>query len=407
VRLIDRYPALAAPLYRRYWLASLASVGGWQISAIAMGWLVFELSGSTLDLGILGAATAVPAIALTLAGGVIADRFDKRVVLVWTSGLSAVALFVLASLDAGGAVSVWHVWLIAACISLVSGVDWPTRQSFFVHLIDREGLLSAVALNSVLWQVTRMVLPGIGGLMIDAYGSAPVFALAGLGYLIMMVVIWRFDLELPGSRDESPWQQTMAGVRFILDRALFRNLILLSYCTMLFMSSYMHLMPAFAKLLESGGTGFGLLMSATGLGSVLGTLIVGAMNPGRAYGRVMLAAAFVGAIMLYAFAVSTLLPSFVLALIFAMLTATGTSVFLILSTTALQAQVPDALRGRVMGVHGITYSLMPLGALLTGALATQTGTPFALMWLLTIYVAILLWLTAREAALRELIAPHR
>ena len=158
LNIVRRFPALGYPMYRRYWLASLASVGGWQISAVAMGWLVFELTASPVDLGILGAATAIPAIVFTVVGGVVADRYDKRGVLLTTTTLNALLLFVLAALVALDIVTVWHIWLIAAAISLVGAIDGPTRQSFFPHLIDKPALLSAVALNSVLWQATRMVL---------------------------------------------------------------------------------------------------------------------------------------------------------------------------------------------------------------------------------------------------------
>ena len=179
---LSRYPALGFPLYRRYWVSSFGSVGGWQISAVAMVWLVYELSGSTVDLGILGAVTALPAIIVTIAGGVIADRYDKKNVLIVTTALNTGLLALLTILAFLEVVTVWQIWLIAGVISLVSGVDWPTRQSFFPHLIDRSALLSAVALNSVLWQATRMVLPALGGVLIAASGATLVFAIATAGY---------------------------------------------------------------------------------------------------------------------------------------------------------------------------------------------------------------------------------
>ena len=404
--MLSKYPALGFPLYRRYWLASLASVGGWQISAVAMGWLVFELSGSTLDLGILGAATALPAIVMTFAGGVIADRFEKRWVLIITTLLNALLLLILALLAWLKIVDVWHVWLIAGGISVISGVDWPTRQSFFPHLIDRNALLSAVALNSVLWQATRMIVPAFGGLLLAVYDPSLVFVLAALGYLVMLVVISRIDVSLPGEAHESPLQQIRIGLKFIAGHAFFRNLILLSYLTMLFLSSYMQLMPAFADLLGAGPTGFGILMSATGLGSILGTILSGSLSPGENYGRVMLGGAITAAFLLMAFALASLSGSYPLALLFALLAATGTSMFLILSTTALQAEVPDALRGRVMGIHGITYSLMPLGALLTGAIANVISTPLALIATLSLYLLLVGWIIANNANLRRLTAPQ-
>jgi MFS family permease len=117
----DRYPALGFSLYRRYWLASLGSVGGWQIAAVAMGWLVFDLSGSALDLGILGAAMALPAIIMTIIGGVIADRFEKRSVLLTTTSLHVLFLVLLVCLDILDRISVAQIWLVAAAISTVSG----------------------------------------------------------------------------------------------------------------------------------------------------------------------------------------------------------------------------------------------------------------------------------------------
>ena len=403
--LAQRYPALGFLLYRRYWLASLASVGGWQIANMAMGWKVFELSGKALDLGVLGATTAIPAIVLTLIGGVIADRFDKRLVLICTTCVNALLLFLLAGLDYSGVLTVWQVWLLAGAISMVTGIDWPARSSFFPNLIDRAALLSAVALNSVLWQVTRMVLPALGGLLLAVYETSLVFLLAGCGYLVMLVTLLRTSIQLPGDRSTSPVQQVVEGLRFVLSDPLFRNLILLSYVTMLFLSSYMQLMPAFAKLLLAGPKGYGVLMSVTGVGSIAGTFVAGAYHFGSSYGRWMLIAAGLAAAALCCFALAVMLPSYWVAAVFVFLAAMGTSVFLILSTTALQARVPDALRGRVMGIHGITYSLMPLGALFTGGLAAWVSTPVALLVSIVLFLLILLGMTLGAPDVRRLGAP--
>ena len=192
-----------------------------------MAWLVYELSGSPADLGILGAATALPAIVITIVGGVVADRYDKKVILLVTTALNSVLLLLLALLTFLDYVTVWQIWLIAGAISVLSGFDWPTRQSFFPHLIDRSALLSAVALNSVLWQATRMVLPALGGVMIAISGATLVFFVAAVGYAVNLVVIMGFDLRLRGNSGESPLQQTVEGVRYILGHAFFRDVVLL------------------------------------------------------------------------------------------------------------------------------------------------------------------------------------
>ena len=158
---LQRYPALGFPLYRRYWLASLASVGATQLINLGQGWLIYELTGSALHLGLLGAAAALPNIVMTLLGGVVADRFDRRRIMMATSSSIGSLLLVLAWLDMSGQVSVWHVLTIAALVSLITGIDWPARIALYPALIDRSAFLSAVALNSFIWQVTRMAMPAL------------------------------------------------------------------------------------------------------------------------------------------------------------------------------------------------------------------------------------------------------
>jgi MFS family permease len=400
--ILSRYPALEYPLYRRYWFASFASIGGTQLVGLAQGWLVYQLTGSALDLGLLGAATAVPNIVISLFGGVVADRFDKRRIILLTSALTAALLVLLAVLDASGQVKVWQVLLIAGLISVVSGIEWPTRQALFPHLIERSGLMSAVALNSVLWQATRMIMPALGGLLIALTNTAFLFALSGLGFVVMFVVMLRIPLVLPGVNSGSTVSQIGEGLRFIASRELFRWLILLSYAGMFFVSSYMQLMPAFARMLNAGETGYGFLLSATGVGSVLGTLIIGGLQHMRALGFVLLGGALLSGVSLYGFALVSELGWYGPALFAALATSVCASVFMISSMTVMQLEVPDALRGRVMGIHSITYSLMPLGGLLLGAIANQTSVVTAVVFGASVFVLITLAVGLTRPAIREI-----
>ena len=401
-----RYPALGFSLYRRYWSASLASVGAWQLATLTQAWLVFEISASTLDLGILGAAASVPAIGMTFFGGVIADRFEKRKILIVTSAITAGLLAILALLDVTGLIAVWHIWLVAGLVALTSGVDWPTRQSYFTHLIERPAFLSAVALNSVLWQSSRMVVPAIGGVLLAWFETSLVFALSALGYLTMLIVMWRMNVTVDGNREASPIQQIVEGVRYVAHHPLFRQLLLLSYGAMFFAVSYMQLLPAFAKLLGAEATGYGMLLSAGGIGAMLGTIIIGATRPSRHYGALMLAAVALSTVVLYGFAGAALVGSYPLALATTMIAAAFASIFMILSITAMQTEVPDALRGRVMGIHGITYSLMPLGGLLLGAIATEIGAPLAVAASLTVFLALIFVIATLCLEVRQLAAPE-
>lgn len=400
--ILVNYPALGYPLYRRYWFASFASVGATQLVTLAQGWLVFKLTGSALDLGVLGAAASVPNILVSLFGGALADRFDKRKILLVTSLLTAALMFLLAALDVSDIVTVWHVWVIAGLTAIITGVEWPTRQSIFPHLIERPGLMSAVALNSVLWQATRMIVPAIGGVLIAVTDTWFLFALAGGGFVVMFAVMARMQIALPGSRSGSTLSQVKQGLQYIAGNELFRWLIVLSYAGMFFISSYMQLMPAFAAHLGADETGYGMLISASGVGSVLGTLAVGRLQRLRALGYVLLGAAAASAIALYAFAVASGLGWFVLALATALGIAVCTSVFMICAMTVMQLEVPDALRGRVMGIHTITYSLMPLGGLMLGAIATASSIGTAVVVGASVFLLITIAIGILQPVIRRL-----
>lgn len=394
--IIERYPALGFPLFRRYWFASFASVGATQLVTLGQGWLIFELSGSAWQLGVLGAAASVPNILMTLLGGVIADRFDRRRILITTSALTAMLLALLTFLDFTGFVTVWHVLTIAAVISLITGLDWPARASIFPLLLDRHAYLSGVALNSFIWQSTRMAIPAAGGVIIALTGDTwPIFALATLGFSAMSIILLGIHIRIPVTSAASPFEQLKEGFRFIYQTDLFRWLLGLTFIGMFFSQSYVQILPVFVDLLGADEAGYGYLLSAGGLGSVIGTLIVGTVQESQRLGWIMLGGALLSALTLAAFAGTVSLTSLPLALALVFLAAASASGYLIISMTVMQLIVPDALRGRVMGIHTISYSLVPLGGLFLGALAESVGAAWAIwtgcgIYLLAIGITALL-----------------
>ncbi|MFU8813728.1 MAG: MFS transporter [Pseudomonadales bacterium] len=400
--ILQRYPALGFPMFRRYWLASFASVGATQLIILGQGWLIFQLSGSAFQLGVLGAAAAVPNILMTLAGGVIADRFDKRRILMCTSLIITVLLALLAWLDATDRVAVWHVLTIAALFSLISGLDWPVRVSLYPELVSRSAFMSAVALNSFIWQATRMALPAVGGLLIAATDTSVVFALGALGFFVMFAVISTIPIVKAQTAAGSAWDQVREGVSFIWHRQLFRWLILLTFVGMFFSQSINQIMPVFAHLLDAGETGFGYLLSAGGVGSVVGTLLIGGIRRYRRLGLLMLTGAGLGAVTVMIFAALATAGWFVAALLAMFVGALFASVFMISSMTVMQLSVPDRLRGRVMGIQTMGFSLMPLGGLLLGALVEQLGAAPAVWIGSGVYLTVILWVAARKRSVRDL-----
>jgi len=188
-------PALHYPAYRAFWLGLLASVSGFQMLRFGQFWLVYQLTGSPLPLGYVGLAHGVPAICLNLFGGVFADKFDQRRLIMLTQSLTASLIFVLATLTLLDAVHIWHVLVIAFCAGAVESFDQPARQSLYPHLIDRQVMVSAVALNSCIWQGTRIIIPAVAGGMIAWAGTAVAFYLAGLGFVTMAAVM--YSLQVP------------------------------------------------------------------------------------------------------------------------------------------------------------------------------------------------------------------
>ncbi|MGE0625060.1 MAG: MFS transporter [Pseudomonadales bacterium] len=401
--IVTRYPALGFPQFRRYWFASFASVGATQLVTLGQGWLIYELSGSAFQLGVLGAAASIPNILMTLLGGVIADRFDRRRILMVTSAITAVLLAVLTVLDLTGLVTVWHVLTIAALISLVSGLDWPARASIFPLLLDRHAYLSGVALNAFIWQATRMAIPAAGGLLIAVAGDTwPVFAFAAVGFAVMVGVLLGIRVTVPPPAQTSPLEQLKEGFAFILNTDVFRWLLGLTFVGMFFAMSYVQIMPVFANLLGTDEAGYGYLLSAGGLGSVVGTLLIGMFQESRRLGWIMFGGAAASVVLLVGFAATTSLASLPLALALTFLVSASASAWMIISMTVMQLLVPDALRGRVMGIHTIGYSLIPLGGLFLGSLAESLGADWAVITGAGIYLLAIGVTVLSQAKLRSL-----
>ena len=399
--------ALRSPLYRRYWLGSLASIGATQLLILGKGWLVFELSGSPLKLGLLGAAGAAPQILVTLFGGVLADRLDKRRVLMVTSLVVASLLLLLGILDSTGVVEVWHVIAIAALIGLTSGFDWPARQAFFPSLIEREDMMSAVALNSVLWQGTRMIVPAIGGIVIALTSTAVVFFASAIGYVTMFLVLSSLRVEQRVAPRGNSLQQFVEGLRFIWSTKVFAILIPLTWIGTFFGVSYIQLMPAFAEILGVGERGFGFLLSASGVGSVTGTLLVVTVQRSHRLGWLILGSSMCATLALFGFAAvsgnaDALRHAYSAAIGFVFLMSLFNSMYLISTMTVLQMRVPDGLRGRVMGIHGITFSLIPLGALFGGSVASAYTPPIAVAVGASIVLVTVLSVALTQSEIRSI-----
>ena len=377
-------PALRHAPYRRYWAGAVASVGGYNLVYFAQLWLVHELTASALLLGAVGAANAAPAFLLTMVGGVYADRLDRRTLILGSQVVLAALAAAMAALVATGTAQVWHVLVIAVAAGSVSAFDIPARQAFYPGLVGRGDLTSAVALNASIWQGARIAAPAAAGFLIALAGTPTVFVLGAAGFVAMAVML--LAVRRPGPVEGTPAdpgggpaRELAEGLRYVRSRPEFRFIIGMVMFSSFFGGGYLILMPVFAvDILGVGAQGQGLLFAATGVGSLSATLWLSARVRPLPTRIPLIGGAALSGLSVAAFAITArYVGSYPLAAGLMFAAGLFTSVYFIAAMSALQAIVPDRLRGRVMALYGISWSVMLLGGLQAGLIANFIGAPAA------------------------------
>jgi MFS family permease len=395
------FSALHNPRYRRYWFGNLAAVSGQQMLFVAQGWLVYDLTQSPLALGYTGLVAAIPAIVLNLAGGVMADRVDARRMIMATQSCTAALIASLATLTALGVVEVWHVLVVAFCSGALQAFNNPARQSIFPQLIERKDLMNAVSLNSMIWQGTRVIAPALGGIIVATAGIAAAIYVCSLGAMAMVFACAGLSFErVVRERKESVLKDLTEGLSYIRDNSLFAFLIGMTFFTSFFGQGPQNLMPVFARdIFELGPSGLGFLLSTMGVGSFLGILIVGYLGDFERKGLLIIGGGTAFGASLIFFAMSSYLP---IALVALFCCGLFHQIFQVSLQSTLQLRVPDELRGRVMGVYGMTHQVGPLGAFQAGALADIVGAPVTVALGGAALIAFALGVASSSAQVREL-----
>ena len=348
---------------------------------VAQGWLIYEITGSPWSLGLVGAANAIPAIFFNLFGGVFADRWDKRRLIISTQLATGALIFFLATLTLLGWVEPWHVLVIAFVAGGVEAFDNPARQALYPHLIDRKVMMSAVAMNSTIWQGTRIIAPGIAGVLIDVVNTETALYIAGMGFVVLAVVMARLKIPpIPRGALGSPIEDIKEGLGFIKVHSIFSFLIGMTFFNSLFGMAYVMLMPIFAvDILEVGAKGQGMLLGIGGAGALVTTLFLGARGSVPHRGLAIIGGAALFGLAVAAFALTAeYVGSLALAMALMFFMGIFNSLYMISIQSSLQIMVPDRMRGRVMGFYGMTWSIMPLGGMQASALTSLFTAPIAI-----------------------------
>lgn len=376
-RILEAISALRHRNYRLYWFGQLFSVLAQNMEHVAQGWLVLELTNSPLALGVTGLAHAIPTITLTLVGGAIADRADRRRIMIASQTGTALMFLTLAVLVLTGLAALWHVMVLAFISGSIRAFDRPSRMALLPQMVPREDIPNAVAIGGTIWQLCRLVGPAAAGILIYLFGVGPTFiacCLASFTAVSLWLAIRAVQPALAASGG-GLLKNMMEGVNFIRKNELYYTLMGMTFFNSVFGMSYLILMPVFARdILQVGSQGFGFLQTAGGAGALIGTLLVATFSdPRRLPLQAARGATLFGALLLL-FAFSRLYP---LSLALAFVLGMVSQFYITAINTVLQLNLPEQLRGRVMGVHGLTWDLMPVGGMIAGTIAEFAGAPAA------------------------------
>nr|WP_279343270.1 MFS transporter [Fundidesulfovibrio terrae] len=364
--------------YRLYFCGQLVSLTGTWMQSTAQGWLVYRLTGSSMALGIVGFAAMLPIFFFGLFGGVLADRFPKRRLLVAAQTVAMLQAAGLSLLTLSGHIEVWHVAAFAACLGLVNAVEIPTRHSFVVEMVGKEDLHNAVALNSSIFHLARVLGPSAAGMLVGLIGEGWCFGINAVSFLAVIAGLAAMRLESPPKKPRSAGvrEHLKEGVAYAWKTPLIRSILLLISMASLMGSSAIVLLPAFAgDVFHSGPQGLGYLTAASGLGSLAGALFMASRKDAQGLRRIALwgCAGLGASLALFAQA-----PAFWAAVLLIAPTGFFLMVLMPSCNTMLQLEAPDGMRGRVMSLYTMLYmGVAPFGSLLAGSMAHWLGAPLA------------------------------
>jgi MFS family permease len=350
----------------------ISLIGTW-MQSVAQSWLVYRLTGSALLLGAAGFASQIPVFLFSPLGGIAADRFNRRKIVIATQVASLLLALLLAALTLLGKIQVWQVFVLAGLLGVVNAFDIPGRQSFLVDMVGREDLMNAIALNSSMFNGARVVGPAIAGILVARIGEGWCFFSNAVSYIAVIAGLLLMKVHSPvRAVAVSPLEHMMEGFRFVNRTAPIRALLLLLGLVSLVGMPYVVLMPIFAdKILHGGARGLGILMGATGIGALLGALTLAFRDGVKGLGRWVAACCAGFGASLVVFSLS---HRFWVSVILLLPVGYAMMLQMACSNTLIQVMVPDALRGRVMAVYSMMFmGMAPIGALLGGALADQFG----------------------------------
>ena len=407
----EMFRALRHRNFRLFWSGAFLSNTGTWMQAVAQGWLVLQLSNSPFWLGVDGFMATAPGLVLTLAGGVFADLFDRRKLLIYTQAVAGIAALTLGVLVLTSVVKVWMI----LCLSFVTGccmsLAGPSYMALVFDLVGHKDLANAIALNSTQFQLARAIGPVFAGIGFKLFGLAGCFIANGISFVFVVIAMLLVKFDRPEASDATPTRSVrqkgvflgdlVAGFRYVAGRPRVSMLLVISAVASLFGAPYIYMTPVFARdILHFGETGLALLQGMAGAGALFGALFLAYLGDFRHKGWFVLLGILAFSICLVGFSLSTNVR---LSLCFLFALGFGIVCSVAVTNTLLQKLVTDEMRGRVMSMFMLSFiGAMPIGNLIAGAAAHRFGVPHTLATGGVIIALFVVTLTLRSPQLREL-----
>jgi MFS family permease len=366
------FAALRFRDFRLFWIGLFVSNVGTWMQMTAISWMLYDITNSPLQLGLNGLFRAAPSIALGIFGGTMADRYDRKRLLLATQITSMLLALALAVLAQTGRIEVWHIYAMTALSAVVNALDGPARQALYPSLVPPSALPNAIALNALLWKGTALIGPTLAGIAISTVGTDGAFYANAASFLAVVVAL--LMMKTPAVREVAAGdflRELKEGVRYVRGHN-----VIIAVMVMEGVSSVFGLDPAmltiFARdVLQVGASGLGFLQSARGVGAIIGSAVMIAMSDARAQGKILFVSAIGYGVFFALFGVSL---SFPLSLLLLVLMGATDTIWAAARNIILQVQAPENLRGRVMGVFYLSNrGLHPLGQTETGLVVPLIG----------------------------------
>ena len=372
----DTFAALNSPNYRLWFFGQMFSLVGTWMQSTAQGYLVYEITQSAAFLGYVSLANGLPTWLFTLYGGVIADRIPRRKMIIITETTMMVLAVILAALTFTNLVQPWHIIVLSFFLGTANAFETPARQSFVSEMVDRKDMTNAIALNSTMFNIGTVVGPAVAGLVYAWLGPGWCFTINGISFIavIIALVLMKLADSVPPASGKSAINELKEGISYAFHDKTIRSLLVNLGMVGIFGFGLLALLPAWAvDVLKGDVKTNGLLLSARGVGSLIGALMIAYIGSRGTRGKIWTLGYLLTPVFFYIFAFIRWIPASL-----AVMIMLGWALMSMINTTnaLVQSHVPDNLRGRVMGVYSLVFmGGTPLGSFISGTIADRIGVP--------------------------------